>query len=173
MVKSLLSAFLTDPLCLSLMLWYILLLDRVVNTQGEKSQKILLGQFWVGVYITKMPNMRAPGQKLLTLPADEQFIEAMDRGLRACGYSNRSQFVRDAIQEKLRSIGVGVPKGLAAAPPRAGKGGATRYTQRATPAVALNDAPASPVDESAKRLLAAHVPTDSEPTKKRKRRKSE
>jgi len=66
-----------------------------------------------------MPNKRAAGQKLLTLPASAEFIRGIDENLAACGYSNRSQFIRDAIIEKLNRGGSRVPKSLSLAPARA------------------------------------------------------
>jgi hypothetical protein len=60
-----------------------------------------------------MPNQRARGQKLLTLPASEDFIRAIDENFEALGYDNRSQFIRDAIAEKL-----GISKKLTRAPVR-------------------------------------------------------
>ena len=65
-----------------------------------------------------MPNQRAPGQKLLTLPCKKEFIQALDDNLERCKYSNRSQFIRDAIVEKLEECDVKIPHGLALSPPR-------------------------------------------------------
>lgn len=65
-----------------------------------------------------MPNQRKPGQKLLTLPASEDFISAMDAGLAELGCSNRSGFIREAIVEKLQRERIRIPKTLAAAPAR-------------------------------------------------------
>lgn len=66
-----------------------------------------------------MPNQRAEDQKLLTLPAKTRFISELDRNLQTVGYSNRSQFIRDAIIEKLLRLGIMVPKDLALSRPRA------------------------------------------------------
>jgi hypothetical protein len=60
-----------------------------------------------------MPNKRAEGQKLLTLPASEEFIRTIDQNLPKTGYSNRSQFI-----EKLERAGVQMPAELALAPQR-------------------------------------------------------
>jgi hypothetical protein len=65
-----------------------------------------------------MPNQRAEGQKLLTLPVDEHFILAIDKNLPRAGYSNRSQFIRDAIVEKMATAGVKMPKEFTLAPSR-------------------------------------------------------
>jgi hypothetical protein len=76
-----------------------------------------------------MPNQRAAGQKLLTVPCDEAFIKFIDENLDRTGYSNRSQFVRDAIAEKLESLGIQVPGGASNAPSRIGKGGPVKYPE--------------------------------------------
>jgi len=76
------------------------------------------------VYRKGVPNQRAPGQKLMPIPVDEQFLRELDAGLGRAGYQNRSQFVRDAIVEKLKRAGVSIPKELAMPPNRLGKAGA-------------------------------------------------
>ncbi len=68
-----------------------------------------------------MPNQRAPGQKLLPIAVDEQFLRKLDAGLAQTGYRNRSQFIRDAIVEKLTRLGILLPKELALPPQRIGK----------------------------------------------------
>ena len=70
-----------------------------------------------------MSNQRAPGQKLLPIAVDENFLRELDAGLARAGYRNRSQFIRDAIIEKLMRVGVHLPKELALPPHRIGKGG--------------------------------------------------
>ena len=69
-----------------------------------------------------MANQRAPGQKLLTIPASEDFIAVIDENLFKAGYSNRSQFIRDAILEKLGRVGIPLPAGLHLPVQRAGVG---------------------------------------------------
>lgn len=54
----------------------------------------------------------------MPIPVDEQFLRELDAGLGRAGYQNRSQFVRDAIVEKLKRAGVIIPKELAMAPNR-------------------------------------------------------
>jgi len=61
---------------------------------------------------------RSPGQKLIPVPAKEQFIQRLNSGVRRAGYANRSQFIRDAIVEKLQSHGVKLPGNLAEPPAR-------------------------------------------------------
>jgi hypothetical protein len=68
-----------------------------------------------------VPNKRAPGQKLLPIAVDEKFLRELDAGLAQAGYRNRSQFIRDAIVEKLKRAGVSLPKELAMPPHRTGK----------------------------------------------------
>ena len=72
--------------------------------------------------MTCVSNQRAKGQKLLPIAVDEKFIEELDAGLARAGYRNRSQFIRDAIIEKLKRAGVVMPKELAFPPPRMRKG---------------------------------------------------
>jgi Arc/MetJ-type ribon-helix-helix transcriptional regulator len=52
------------------------------------------------------------------VPAKEQFIQRLNAGVRKAGYSNRSQFIRDAIVEKLENHGVKLPGNLAEPPAR-------------------------------------------------------
>ena len=53
-----------------------------------------------------MSNQRAIGQKLISVPMKEKFIEEIDKALEKIGYSDRSSFIRDAVAEKLRAAGV-------------------------------------------------------------------
>jgi hypothetical protein len=73
------------------------------------------------VYNKDVPNQRAPGQKLMPIPVDEQFLKELDAGMARAGYRNRSQFVRDAIVEKLKRAGISLPADLALPPQRTGK----------------------------------------------------
>lgn len=75
------------------------------------------------MYMNCVPNQRAPGQKLLPIAVDEKFLRELDAGLAQAGYRNRSQFIRDAIVEKLKRAGVSLPAELAMAPNRFGKTG--------------------------------------------------
>jgi metal-responsive CopG/Arc/MetJ family transcriptional regulator len=89
-----------------------------------------------------MANQRAKDQKLLPIAAKEQFIAEMDSGLEQIGCSNRSQFIREAIIEKLARENIHIPRALAAAPARtnsakvrtASKQGADKLRRRHTPA---------------------------------------
>ena len=104
-----------------------------------------------------MSNQRAKGTKLLTLPASGDFIKVLDKNLRLAGYSNRSQFIRDAITEKLESSGIEVPGFLSMPDQRAGKGG-----QQSSAAAALNDTPASSENK---------IPEDQEVSYHKRKRK--
>ena len=90
-----------------------------------------------------MPNQRAPGQKLLPIAVDENFLHELDAGLSQAGYRNRSQFIRDAIIEKLMRAGVALPKELALPPHRFGKMPPApvkfRYPPHRSPSLALNE----------------------------------
>ncbi|HTB86009.1 MAG TPA: ribbon-helix-helix domain-containing protein [Candidatus Sulfotelmatobacter sp.] len=90
-----------------------------------------------------MPNQRAVGQKLLTVPCDEKFIAMIDDNLGVCRYSNRSQFVRDAIKEKLEGYGITVPAELTLSPDRKGKGGPTKYPEHRPSYFVMNEKPSS------------------------------
>lgn len=70
-----------------------------------------------------MRNERGTGQKLIPIPANERFIRELNDGFRKAGYSNRSQFIRDAIVEKLSRMGIEIPREISVAPDRIGKGG--------------------------------------------------
>jgi hypothetical protein len=74
------------------------------------------------VYMSTMPNQRAPGQKLLPIAVDEKFLRELDAGLGPAGYRNRSQFIRDAIIEKLLRADIPLSWELALPPHRIGKG---------------------------------------------------
>jgi hypothetical protein len=73
-----------------------------------------------------MKTLRSPGQKLIPIPVSDAFVQELDNGLNKIGFSNRSQFIRDAILEKLERAGRSVPRGYSQAPGRAGKGGRPR-----------------------------------------------
>jgi Arc/MetJ-type ribon-helix-helix transcriptional regulator len=111
-----------------------------------------------------MPNQRALGQKLISVPMKERFIEEIDQALEKMGYSDRSSFIRDAVAEKLRSEGFELPIDLPLAPSRAGKGG--RPTQAAYAARrAAQAAPAAPQRKSRKEAPAkgkGRVPGNAE-----------
>lgn len=71
-----------------------------------------------------MPNypVRPKGQKLIPVLASDEFMKSVKRRLARLGYKNRSQFIRDAIREKLGKANVEVPAEFAQPPSRKGKG---------------------------------------------------
>jgi hypothetical protein len=64
---------------------------------------------------------RSPGQKLIPVPASDQFILRLKTGIKKAGFTNRSQFIRDAVVEKLERHGIKVPASMASPPQRAGR----------------------------------------------------
>jgi hypothetical protein len=69
-----------------------------------------------------MPNQRAPGQKLVTVPMKEEFIAAIDSYVLDQG-TTKAALIRDAVYEKITRMGLPVPKNVSYAPGRTGKGG--------------------------------------------------
>ncbi|WP_193214953.1 hypothetical protein [Luteolibacter marinus] len=63
---------------------------------------------------------RTNTQKLITLHVDGRLFEAAEKCRRG---SPRSQWIRDAILEKLQREGIEIPDEAAFAPDRSGKGG--------------------------------------------------
>lgn len=53
----------------------------------------------------------------------DEFAEVLNSALTRANYVNRSEFIRDAIVEKLERSGVSVPPEIVAAPVRAGRRG--------------------------------------------------
>jgi Arc/MetJ-type ribon-helix-helix transcriptional regulator len=92
-----------------------------------------------------VPNQRAAGQKLLPIAVDEKFLRELDAGLARAGYRNRSQFIRDAIVEKLTRAGIAMPRELALPPHRIGRSMKAPYPYPAhrASAFALNEKAAS------------------------------
>jgi hypothetical protein len=90
-----------------------------------------------------MSNIRAPGQKLISVPMNEKFIAQIDAALPVVGYSDRSSFIRDAILEKLRSAGIEISTALSLAPSRTGKGGRPPkpYPPNDSPSAELKEQP--------------------------------
>ena len=62
--------------------------------------------------------------------------QRIDKNLTRCGYSNRSQFIRDAIIEKLSRMGIELAKEASLAPARTDK-----YPSQESSSQALNDLP--------------------------------
>lgn len=66
---------------------------------------------------------RSKGQKLLTVPANEDFITLINEAVVRFNYDDRAKFIREAVTEKLERLGLKVPKELVVTPPRIGKAG--------------------------------------------------
>jgi hypothetical protein len=77
-----------------------------------------------------MPNTRSPGFKLLNVQMSDEFINRLSKLVTDCGYSNRSEFIRDAIVEKLHRSGFDLPADVTTVPPktRASRSGRPRKT---------------------------------------------
>lgn len=118
-----------------------------------------------------MSNRRAPGQKLINFPAKENFVKFVDGKLSELNYTERAQFIRDAMREKIeRELKIKVEPDLALPPGRVGKGGA-KYLARPTNPLALNDKPSSmPPSVPARVLKQALASGDCSTTKRRRSR---
>jgi len=76
--------------------------------------------------------------KLVGFWCDIRFLKEIER---ARGRTARSQFIRDALVEKLGALDIAVPAEFVVAPDRAGKGGRRRtiYPELKLSRAALND----------------------------------
>lgn len=70
------------------------------------------------VYTPYMPNVRAPGQKPILIPLTNGFLDAIDLAYRNAGFDDRAKFIREAVREKLVSLGIDVPVEITLAPGR-------------------------------------------------------
>jgi hypothetical protein len=85
-----------------------------------------------------MPNQRASGQTLIGCHVDANFAAEIDR---ARNGKSRSDFLREALFEHLKSLGYRLPETIKYAPDRAGKGG-PRGGLKAVPKAAPDAVPA-------------------------------
>ena len=76
--------------------------------------------FLVGVKQSTVPGKHNSKQKLVGVWCDPELIEELDK---ARGFVQRSQWVRDAILEKLRRMGISIAAAKAHAPDRTKKSG--------------------------------------------------
>ncbi len=67
-----------------------------------------------------MPDQRAAGKSLVGCHVDAAFLAEIDR---ARGGKSRSDFLREALYEHLKALGIQIPERLKHAPDRSGKGG--------------------------------------------------
>jgi hypothetical protein len=68
-----------------------------------------------------MPGKRAPGQKMITFWADAELLRAVEMARKIPPRCDRSQFIRDAIIDKLRKLRYPVDPELSQPPDRASK----------------------------------------------------
>ena len=89
-----------------------------------------------------MPNRRADGRVPITFRASPDFLKAIEEGRKQFRALDRSQFIRDAIAEKLRALGIEYKSGEELRPDRMGKGGPKKLRYQISPAsLRLNDPP--------------------------------
>lgn len=94
-----------------------------------------------------MPNVRGKDQKGVLVMMRESFLEEIDAALPKAGFSDRSKFIRDAVYQRMRSLGFKVAEEDTTAPSRKGKGGRpTHYAVKAQAVLRAVDV-AAPVTE--------------------------
>lgn len=100
--------------------------------------------------------------RLLPFKLKESLLEILDSHVSKSGDSERSQFIRDAIREKLEALGIEVPAEYAQPTSRLGKGGPkarTHYGEHVPRNLLLNEPANSKVaavaTAAAKRAVAA------------------
>ncbi len=95
-----------------------------------------------------MPNVRGKDQKGVLVMMRESFLEEIDAALPKAGFSDRSKFIREAIYQRLRSLGFDIEPEEPTAPSRKGKGGRpTHYKVESFPRLLAADAPAPPIEQ--------------------------
>lgn len=73
-----------------------------------------------------MPNQRAASQTMLTFAVSRTLLDRVEAARADRPGQSRSQFVREALRDKLVALGYAVPAEAVVAPDRAGKGGRKR-----------------------------------------------
>ena len=84
------------------------------------------GFFVIDNEISGMPvdvPQRSPGQKLVTIPMDEEFIDLINHAVLKGNYGDRAKLIREAIAEKLQRLGIKVAPRMLTIPTRIGKAG--------------------------------------------------
>lgn len=96
-----------------------------------------------------MPNVRGKDQKGVLVMMRESFLKEIDAALPKAGFSDRSKFIREAIYQRLRSLGFGIDPVESTAPSRKGKGGRPSHYKKYPVArfLAVADAPAPPIEQ--------------------------
>lgn len=91
-----------------------------------------------------MGSRRAPGQRLINIPAKAEFVAFLDSNLEEMGYADRAKFIRDALKEKIEKVlKRTIPKEMVMPPGRVGKGGRRKVSSD------LDAAPRTPEDIAA------------------------
>ena len=108
-----------------------------------------------------MANPRGANMKMISLELREELQAALDSNLESLGYATRSDFIRDAILEKLQGEGIPLPGSVVAAPSRIGIGGKPTHVN-----YELNDGPVSSKPVKASKL---NISYRRSPAKKRKK----
>jgi Arc/MetJ-type ribon-helix-helix transcriptional regulator len=80
-----------------------------------------------------MPPARPDGQKQILVGMKQQLLDTLDENLAAMGFSNRADFIRKAVAEKLQSYGFEVDAGSTTAASRKGKGGRPKKAVNSPP----------------------------------------
>lgn len=73
-------------------------------------------------YSFGMPR-RSPGQKLINVPVNEGFLRLINDAVGRGNYGDRAKLIREAIAEKLQTLGIKVAPELLTTPTRLGKAG--------------------------------------------------
>jgi hypothetical protein len=69
-----------------------------------------------------MANKRSEGQSLISMQIKDGFLRQLDAALIQLNYPDRSSFIRQAIRDKLVSLGYAIEPSAPLAPLRIGKG---------------------------------------------------
>jgi hypothetical protein len=110
-----------------------------------------------------MGSNRSPGQVLINVAVDRSLVDLLDASLRRCRYRSRSDFIRDAIAEKLRLNDIPVPDQIILPPLRTGKRSEaiTPHRGETTSSAGIVDTPA--VNEAALSILRLAVKAGQTP----------
>lgn len=63
---------------------------------------------------------------------EKEFVSIINDAVVKYNYGDRSKLIREAVAEKLTSLGMKLPKAVTATPPRIGKGGRPPIEKRAS-----------------------------------------
>ena len=79
-----------------------------------------------------MPNDRDKDQTNISVWIDKKLLAEIEKGRRKLRSMERSQFIRDAIKEKLQSLGLVIPDEIVLRPDRATSETSPSYGQKQT-----------------------------------------